>query len=106
MLDAARALGRRIVIVFQPHRYTRTAALMDEFGPAMAGASHIVLTDIYPAGEDRIAGVSAEALARSVRQAVSALPSAALGESFSFWFTRPAHGSDRAARPALRRIAW
>ena len=48
--------SRRIVVAFQPHRFTRTAALMDAFGPALAGADHIVLTDIYAAGEEPIAG--------------------------------------------------
>ena len=62
VLAAARTLGRRIVVAFQPHRFTRTAALMDAFGPALAGADHIVLTDIYAAGEDPIPGVTLEAL--------------------------------------------
>ena len=64
VLAAARTLGRRIVVAFQPHRFTRTAALMDAFGPALAGADHIVLTDIYAAGEEPIPGVTLEALAR------------------------------------------
>jgi UDP-N-acetylmuramate--alanine ligase len=72
VLDAARSLGRRIVVAFQPHRYTRTAALMDRFGPAFAGAGHIVLTDIYPAGEDPLPGVTIDALAAAIRGAVSA----------------------------------
>ena len=72
VLDAARSVGRRIVVAFQPHRFTRTAALMDAFGPALAGADHIVLTDIYAAGEDRIPGVTVEALANAVRRSVTA----------------------------------
>ena len=56
VLAAARTLGRRIVVAFQPHRYSRTAALMEAFGPALAGADHVVLTDIYSAGEEPIAG--------------------------------------------------
>jgi len=72
VLDAARTFGRRIVVAFQPHRYTRTAALMEAFGPALAAASHIVLTDIYAAGEDPIAGVSIDALAAAVRRSVTA----------------------------------
>jgi UDP-N-acetylmuramate--alanine ligase len=67
VLSAARALDRRIVVAFQPHRYTRTAALMSEFGPALAGADHIVLTGIYAAGEDPIPGVTLDALAASIR---------------------------------------
>jgi UDP-N-acetylmuramate--alanine ligase len=71
-LAAARTLHRRIVVAFQPHRFTRTLALMDAFGPALAGADHVVLTDIYAAGEDPIPGVSLGALADAVRRATSA----------------------------------
>lgn len=66
VLAAARTLGRRIVVAFQPHRYTRTAALMDHFGPALALADCVVLTDIYGAGEDPIEGVTVEALAATI----------------------------------------
>jgi UDP-N-acetylmuramate--alanine ligase len=72
VLAAARTFGRRIVVAFQPHRYTRTAALMDSFGPALGGADHIVLTDIYAAGEDRIPGVTVDALADAIRRGVTA----------------------------------
>jgi UDP-N-acetylmuramate--alanine ligase len=72
VLEAARGLNRRIVVAFQPHRFTRTASLMDAFGPALAGADHIVLTDIYGAGEDPIHGVTLEALAASVRRSTTA----------------------------------
>src|SRR6266852_504462 len=72
VLQAARELNRRIVVAFQPHRFTRTASLMDAFGPALAGADHIVLTDIYSAGEDPIAGVTLDALGTAVRRAVEA----------------------------------
>jgi UDP-N-acetylmuramate--alanine ligase len=72
VLAAARQLNRRIVVAFQPHRFSRTAALMDAFGPALADADHIVLTDIYGAGEDPIAGVTIDALAAAVRRRVRA----------------------------------
>jgi UDP-N-acetylmuramate--alanine ligase len=72
VLAAARGLNRRIVVAFQPHRYTRTAALLDDFGPALGGADHIVLTDIYGAGEDPLAGVTVDRLAAAVRASVSA----------------------------------
>jgi len=72
VLAAARSLGRRIVVAFQPHRFTRTAALMDAFGPALAGADHIVLTDIYSAGEEAIPGVTLETLAAAMRASVRA----------------------------------
>jgi UDP-N-acetylmuramate--alanine ligase len=69
VLDAARTLQRRIVVVFQPHRYTRTLQLMADFGPALAMADEIVLTDIYAAGEKRIPGATLDALAGAVREA-------------------------------------
>lgn len=69
VLEAARAtFGRRLVVVFQPHRYTRTAQLLDRFGPALADADEIVLTDIYPAGESPIPGVTIERLLASIRE--------------------------------------
>jgi UDP-N-acetylmuramate--alanine ligase len=68
VLAAARAtLGRRLVVAFQPHRYTRTQQLMDAFGPALREADEIVLTDIYAASEEPIAGVTLDALAGAVR---------------------------------------
>ncbi len=68
VLAAARAtLGRRLVVAFQPHRYTRTHRLMAAFGPALREADEIVLTDIYAAGEDAIPGVTIDALADAVR---------------------------------------
>jgi UDP-N-acetylmuramate--alanine ligase len=67
VLAAARAtLDRRIVVAFQPHRFTRTRSLFDAFGPALSGADEIVLTDIYAAGEEPIPGVTAEALAAAI----------------------------------------
>jgi UDP-N-acetylmuramate--alanine ligase len=68
VLAAARALHRRIVVAFQPHRFTRTALLMEEFGVAFRGVDHIILTDIYAAGEEPIAGVTLEALADTIRR--------------------------------------
>ncbi|MCX6545533.1 MAG: UDP-N-acetylmuramate--L-alanine ligase [Acidobacteria bacterium] len=67
VMEAARAtLRRRIVAVFQPHRYTRTARLLDQFGPALRLADEVVLTDIYAAGEDPIPGVTVEKLAAAM----------------------------------------
>ncbi|MBI2373551.1 MAG: UDP-N-acetylmuramate--L-alanine ligase [Deltaproteobacteria bacterium] len=54
--------GRRILVGFQPHRYTRTRDLMDGFVTAFPGASRVVLAPIYSAGEDPIEGVSSEVL--------------------------------------------
>ena len=59
---------RRLVVVFQPHRYTRTSELFDDFVKAFYDADLLVLTDIYPAGEAAIPGVSSEALWESIRQ--------------------------------------
>jgi len=68
VLAAARAtLGRRLVVAFQPHRFTRTQQLLDAFGPALREADEIVLTDIYAASEEPITGVTIEALADAVR---------------------------------------
>jgi UDP-N-acetylmuramate--alanine ligase len=64
-IGAARLFERRLVVAFQPHRYSRTSDLMKEFAPALAGANEIVLTDIYPAGEAPIAGVDITALLRT-----------------------------------------
>ena len=72
VLAAAKTLQRRIVVAFQPHRFTRTAALLDAFGPALAGADHVVLTDIYAAGEDPIPGATLDALAAAIRRGVRA----------------------------------
>jgi UDP-N-acetylmuramate--alanine ligase len=67
VIAAAKPIARgRLVVVFQPHRFTRTHFLMDEFGRAFAGADVVVLTDIYAAGESPIAGVTLEALAKTV----------------------------------------
>ena len=69
VIAAARAgLDRRVVVVFQPHRYTRTRDLLDEFATALAGADEILLTDIYAAGEPPIPGVTIDALEAVVRR--------------------------------------
>ncbi len=64
VLAAARAAApTRIVVVFQPHRYSRTAQLLPEFAAALSPADEVVLTDIYAASEEPIPGVTVEALA-------------------------------------------
>ncbi len=66
-LSAARSgFDRRIVAVFQPHRYSRTKALFDEFVKAFYNADSLILMDIYAAGEDPIPGVSAKDLAEGI----------------------------------------
>jgi UDP-N-acetylmuramate--alanine ligase len=75
VIAAARGdAGRRLVVAFQPHRYTRTAALVEEFGTALAGADEVVLTDIYAAGEEPLPGVTVETIADAVRRRRPALP--------------------------------
>ena len=80
MIRAAREGGwERVVAVFQPHRYTRTAALWRDFADAFAGADALVLTDVYPAGEQPQPGVSGRLVLRAVldahpEQAVTYLP--------------------------------
>jgi len=59
--------GRRIVAVFQPHRYTRTQALRERFQSCFTGVSELVLLPIYPAGEKPIPGVASEGLIEGIR---------------------------------------
>jgi len=61
-----RAGPRRTVVLFQPHRYTRTQHLWDEFCRAFHLADVLLLVDIYPAGEEAVAGVSSEVLAEAI----------------------------------------
>jgi UDP-N-acetylmuramate--alanine ligase len=58
---------RRIIVVFQPHRYTRTKALYDEFLDAFQDADVLIITDIYAASEREIEGVNSENLYRGIR---------------------------------------
>ena len=67
-LDAAqRAFDRRVVVAFQPHRFTRTQALFDEFTRAFNDADVLIVTEVYPAGESPIPGATGDALARAIR---------------------------------------
>lgn len=66
-LAAAReGFGRRTIAIFQPHRYSRTHALLEEFGRAFVLADHVVVTDVYAAGERPIPGVDGRAVAASL----------------------------------------
>ena len=68
MIAAARAgLDRRVVVVFQPHRYTRTRDLLEDFAKAFDQSDVLFLADIYAAGEQPIPGVSGAKLADIVR---------------------------------------
>ena len=68
-LKAAREAwpNRRLVVAFQPHRYTRTHELIDDFARALSEVDLLLLTDVYAAGEEPIAGADGRALARAVR---------------------------------------
>jgi UDP-N-acetylmuramate--alanine ligase len=59
---------RRIVAVFQPHRYSRVSRLFDEFSQAFNRADHLIVTEIYAAGEEALPGVSAARLTSAIRQ--------------------------------------
>jgi len=75
VLQAAREGGwRRVVVVFQPHRYSRTATLWRDFADAFVDADHVVLTDVYGAGESPQPGVSGRLVLRAVLDAHPAQP--------------------------------
>jgi UDP-N-acetylmuramate--alanine ligase len=59
--------GQRLVVVFQPHRYSRTRDLFDEFSQVLATADAVILTDVYAAGEASIDGIDSGALCQSIR---------------------------------------
>ena len=68
-LAAARQCGyRKIHVIFQPHRYTRTRDLMDEFATAFADADSLIVLDIYAASEQPIEGITGEVLASRIAQ--------------------------------------
>ncbi len=59
--------GKRVVLAFQPHRYTRTRDLLDDFASVLSVADVLVILEVYAAGEDPIAGADGRAIARAVR---------------------------------------
>lgn len=70
-IQAARAAfpGRRLVLAFQPHLYSRTRDFAQEFGRALSGADAVFLTELYPAREQPIAGVSSDLIERAIHDA-------------------------------------
>ena len=76
-LEACREIGRRIVLVFQPHRYSRTAQLANQLARSFQDADELLLTDIYVAGERPIDGVDSKALGDKIAhfRTVSYVPS-------------------------------
>ena len=68
-LAAARQCGyRKVHVIFQPHRYTRTRDLMDEFATAFSDADSVFVLDIYAASEQPIEGITGEALAQRIAE--------------------------------------
>ncbi len=59
--------GRRVVLAFQPHRYTRTRDLLDDFATVLSAADALLVTEVYAAGEAPIAGADGRAICRAVR---------------------------------------
>jgi len=68
-LAATHAVGyERVTVVFQPHRVTRTLALVDQFASAFEGARHVIVTGLYTAGEANPTGVTGEVIANALRR--------------------------------------
>src|SRR3989338_8195461 len=67
-LQAARSFGRRVVVAFQPHRYSRTKFLMKEFAQSLQSCDYLILTDIYAASEEPIEGITSEALYQLIKK--------------------------------------
>lgn len=67
-LEAARSSKSRIICIFQPHRYTRTAAFFEEFARAFSGADRLFLHSVYSAGEEPIEGATSAELAEEIRR--------------------------------------
>ena len=67
-LQAIKNMGRRMIILFQPHRYSRTQLLWEDFGAAFGNADIVFLTEIYPAGEEPIEGVSSALIKNSIEK--------------------------------------
>lgn len=64
---AKQAFGRRTVVVFQPHRFSRVSALLEDFCRAFHQADLLIVTDIYPAGEEPVPGLTGERLAQGIK---------------------------------------
>ncbi len=65
-LAALKNLNRRIVVIFQPHRYSRTRLLAEEFGQSFVNADEVFFTEIYPAGEEPVTGVSSDLINKAM----------------------------------------
>jgi UDP-N-acetylmuramate--alanine ligase len=81
--------GRRVVVAFQPHRYSRTRDLMDDFARVLSATDALLLCEVYPAGEEPVPNADGRALARAIRsrgkvepvfvERIEALPDALAG---------------------------
>lgn len=68
-LQTARSLKPgRVIVLFQPHRYTRTQALADDFGRVLQAADHVFVTDVYPASEPPIPGVTGDTIVQAAKK--------------------------------------
>jgi UDP-N-acetylmuramate--alanine ligase len=68
-LQTARSLKPgRVVVLFQPHRYTRTQALADDFGRVLQAADHVFVTDVYPASEPPIPGITGDTIVQAAKK--------------------------------------
>lgn len=63
-LGAAKSFGRRVIAIFQPHRYSRFTAFYDRFAEALSEADFLVITDVFSAGEENTSGLTAESLSK------------------------------------------
>ncbi len=76
-LDAARErFEAEIIVVFQPHRYSRTRDFADEFGDALSATDRLLVTDVYAAGEDPIPGINLNFLQNSIQPKLNGQPTA------------------------------
>jgi UDP-N-acetylmuramate--alanine ligase len=87
-IEAARQFHQgRLIVVFQPHRYSRTSLLAEEFGESFKQADMVIITDIYSAGETPLAGVSGELVYKAAHKAgckVLYIPAVADAENLLF----------------------
>ncbi len=84
----------RLFVVFQPHRYTRTADLMDEFSTSFDGADTLVVLDIYPAGEKPIEGITSQSLLEKIKKSghADAVHAAGRDEALGYVLSRMRSG--------------
>lgn len=68
LMAACQTKPKRLICIFQPHRYTRTQLLLQEFSEAFKSCDQLIITDIYAASEDPIPGISGEKLCDSIKQ--------------------------------------